>query len=270
MSEENMNKKRKTRPCAEKSKRILSNITRSTMCITNEVISKRILRTDSLPEGWRYGFIGKGPKIDVTGQKFNSLTAVSWFSTKSGVVWRFQCDCGNPELVGSCIADIKRGLVKSCGCFSRFKKGSIPWNKDIKFGPNGRKGISVNTRPPESIEKQKKTLQEKKERGILLTSQCKPETKEKIRKTLSGRTYPERWNAITRDGRKYKQWERTVKKRDNYTCRKCGKENLKKKDCHAHHIKDWDLFVELRFDVENGLTLCMSCHMKEPKKNQEN
>jgi predicted restriction endonuclease len=59
-----------------------------------------------------------------------------------------------------------------------------------------------------------------------------------------------------------REWASAVKKRDNYTCRKCGRDNLAGQDCHAHHIKPWDKFPELRFDIDNGLTLCAACHAK--------
>lgn len=53
-------------------------------------------------------------------------------------------------------------------------------------------------------------------------------------------------------------WRKAVLKRDNYECKKCfSSEKL----C-VHHVKCWKKFPELRFDVENGLTLCRQCHGK--------
>lgn len=63
------------------------------------------------------------------------------------------------------------------------------------------------------------------------------------------------------DGRqslKSKQWAIAVKERDNNICQKC----LASEQLHAHHVKDWDNFPELRFCLNNGLTLCNSCHSK--------
>ena len=65
---------------------------------------------------------------------------------------------------------------------------------------------------------------------------------------------------------KLKQWKLTVYKSDNYTCQKCGKENLKGHDLHAHHKKDKNKFPELIFDEDNGETLCVSCHISGHQK----
>lgn len=63
-----------------------------------------------------------------------------------------------------------------------------------------------------------------------------------------------------KDGRTYelKEWKVTVKERDNYTCQRCfGKHN---KLLEAHHIKSKEEYPELIYDVDNGVTLCKSCH----------
>jgi endogenous inhibitor of DNA gyrase (YacG/DUF329 family) len=60
-------------------------------------------------------------------------------------------------------------------------------------------------------------------------------------------------------GQEYKQWRIAVFKRDNYTCQECGKKNI---FINAHHIQDWVNYPELRFNINNGQTLCISCHAK--------
>jgi hypothetical protein len=55
--------------------------------------------------------------------------------------------------------------------------------------------------------------------------------------------------------------------RDRATCRHCGVTGV---ELHAHHIKSHKDHPEFRFDVDNGLTLCASCHWQVHSKTTEN
>ena len=56
----------------------------------------------------------------------------------------------------------------------------------------------------------------------------------------------------------HKEWISMVFERDLYICQECfSTENL-----DAHHIKSWNHYPDLRFKLNNGLTLCKSCHSK--------
>lgn len=66
-------------------------------------------------------------------------------------------------------------------------------------------------------------------------------------------------NSTYKSGVKYKKWAREIKERDNFTCQMCG---LRGVYLESHHIKDWANYPELRFNLENGITLCRECHKK--------
>lgn len=74
-------------------------------------------------------------------------------------------------------------------------------------------------------------------------------------------------NNLIRTSKKYKNWRKKIFKRDDWTCQKCGSRSGKNKAVilHAHHIKPFALYPDLRFNLENGITLCKKCHNKEPK-----
>ncbi len=64
-----------------------------------------------------------------------------------------------------------------------------------------------------------------------------------------------------KDSLEYKKWRMSVYIRDNFTCQGCEKVGGK---LEAHHIKSWAKYPELRFVVENGITLCIECHKLTP------
>ena len=63
---------------------------------------------------------------------------------------------------------------------------------------------------------------------------------------------------VIRHSEEYKIWREEVFQRDNYTCQ-CCRGNLGHNLC-AHHINNFSSNKELRFDINNGITLCNECH----------
>jgi hypothetical protein len=71
-------------------------------------------------------------------------------------------------------------------------------------------------------------------------------------------------NRRIRESVELRLWREAVFARDAWTCQHCG--DNKGGNLNAHHIKQFAHFPELRTAIENGITLCKSCHIKVHKK----
>ncbi|NLE06200.1 MAG: HNH endonuclease, partial [Crenarchaeota archaeon] len=65
-------------------------------------------------------------------------------------------------------------------------------------------------------------------------------------------------NHKNRASEEYIEWRNKVYERDNYTCQCCG--DSTGGNLQAHHIENFSTNEELRFDINNGITLCDLCH----------
>jgi hypothetical protein len=89
------------------------------------------------------------------------------------------------------------------------------------------------------------------------------ETKLKISQANSGNKHYNWKGGITPENIKirakneYILWRKAVFERDDWTCQKCGKRGL---SINAHHIRNFSQYPELRFAINNGITLCKDCH----------
>lgn len=70
-----------------------------------------------------------------------------------------------------------------------------------------------------------------------------------IQERMIKRRYPEYYN-----------WRENVFKRDDYTCQICG--DSSGGNLNAHHIFSYDEYKDSRIAIDNGITLCTSCHKK--------
>lgn len=55
----------------------------------------------------------------------------------------------------------------------------------------------------------------------------------------------------------YKKWRKSVLLRDDYKCVMCGKSDIV---MNVDHIKPFAVYPDLRFEEDNGRTLCIPCH----------
>lgn len=154
---------------------------------------------------------------------------------------------------------IKEGLQKS------FPNGRIAWNKGKKFSeetkrkmslarigrPKAKNGFSFHKGHKLNVG-YKHTLEWRK----LMSERMKGD------KHFAWKGGVTKVNETIRKSLDYKLWREAVFKRDNYICVQCNKNKEVSGKLNAHHIKPFSLFPELRFAIDNGITLCVSCHKK--------
>ena len=62
---------------------------------------------------------------------------------------------------------------------------------------------------------------------------------------------------MERKSEQYKKWRMKVFYRDGFRCQICRQIGV---ELNAHHIRYWRKYPELRFIIDNGITLCKKCH----------
>ena len=134
---------------------------------------------------------------------------------------------------------------------TEFKKGHL---RGLRFG-SGQKGHNQ----PHTEEAKAKM------RKVHIGKNLSEETKKKISISLGGtgmsRKTGERSYHLRDE--KYMRWRNEVFKRDDWTCGDCGKRGGV---LEPHHLKGWTKYPELRYIIENGITLCKNCHILTRKK----
>ncbi len=73
------------------------------------------------------------------------------------------------------------------------------------------------------------------------------------------------WYNKMQASKEWSEWRTKVFERDDYTCQHCGYRRgmgFRTRFLHPHHVKSATQYKLLVFDIDNGLTLCHSCHGK--------
>lgn len=179
-----------------------------------------------------------------------------------GLKWCFKCSSWQKLINFNTDKSRFDGLTAQCVSCRRVKnrkvtKGRISYFKGKTHSDKSRELMSQsqlkNTNrlnKPHSYESRKKISTRLREPGCAATGERNSKWKggvtplnEKIRKSVE-----------------YSEWRESIFKRDDFTCQHCG--DNKGGNLHAHHIKAFADFPELRFELSNGLTLCRNCHEK--------
>jgi len=258
-------------------------------------------------------------KIDLTGQRFGKLVAVSEVGRKNGMVlWECLCDCGKHTNVVS--NNLTRGNTKSCGCMTtkidltgqrfgkwvvvreieeRDKHGRVMWEcrcdcdelRDVP-GTLLSRGLSKSCGCSDYENMKGRRFGSwtvitenyvRDNRGVvqltclcdcgkykvldgytLLTGKSKscgcerPKGKDHHNYNPNLTDEERLKNRYQLSGGNSSVWSQQVMKRDNYTCQICG--NSPSGNLNSHHLNGWNAFPEQRFDLDNGVTLCVDCH----------
>lgn len=149
----------------------------------------------------------------------------------------------------------RRSIVRFCGtsCSSKWRATTYPLPSScFKQGvPSWNKGLNLS--------------------GMKGKKHSK-ETKKKMRESSIGELASNWRGGISSENEKirrsgqYYEWRKNVFERDNYTCQHCGTKSIagNRVRLEADHIKPFASYPDLRFDINNGQTLCAPCHRLTP------
>ncbi|MHA1737922.1 MAG: HNH endonuclease [Candidatus Heimdallarchaeota archaeon] len=168
-------------------------------------------------------------------------------------------------------------------------KGFIPWNKGLvgfgKFNKGKKRSAETREKIGDSRRGRKRPGNPKNWKHTEMTKQKISESQKGIRKSpktefkkgnvpwnkglkgFNSRKNHYKWkgglsskaNKI-RTSTEMRLWRNAVYARDNWTCQDCGDDSGG--NLNAHHIKSFAKYPRLRFAIDNGVTLCLTCHKK--------
>lgn len=205
---------------------------------------------------------------DLIGKTIGKLTVVSRGENDKGslhVVYNCMCSCGNKCRIrrthlcngvrldcGRCLDDISVG--------QRF--GRLIVTSSVITKEKGRLYYKVKC----DCGREKEVMRQSLLRGATISCGCYN------REIVSGENNWRYNPNLTKDdrikirsmlyGKHQDLWRNKVFARDNYTCQTCNVKsgNGRTVVLNAHHLNGWNWCKEDRFNVENGVTLCVDCH----------
>lgn len=163
---------------------------------------------------------------------------------------------------------------------SESHKGQVPWNKGLKIEQPkylkkySQKGFCNNTKKTHIKKGQHLSRETEFKKGIHPKTEFKknhiPWNKGKKYFQISNKNHWAWKGGITPENEKirksieWKLWREQVFNRDNFVCWVCNQKGYK---LHPHHLLKFSDYPGLRFEVNNGLTLCKFCHKTYTKFN---
>lgn len=223
------------------------------------------------------------PRLNLEGQRFSRLVAVEDVGRNKHkqVLWRCKCDCGNETVVVATL--LRQGHTRSCGCLQR-EKASNNTGKDLAGKRFGRLEVikRKGTRKYESGTMRRTWLCKCDcgNEAVIPTAHltgghtesCGCIQSEMMVERMTGENHYNFNPDLTEEertkmryqigGQNATKWRTAIFARDDYTCQVCSARNGNGKRIvlNAHHLNGWNWDIEGRFDLDNGITLCTTCH----------
>lgn len=217
----------------------------------------------------------------LTGKKFAKLTVgdISGRDSRRAVLYDCICECGNHVQV---TADrLKSGNTRSCGCLASFVANHPRKSISDYYEYIGKKfhrltiiDVKERNRHGQIMAQCKcdcgndrvvslslvKTGQ-RKSCGCLRIDVVKSKTGPLHNNWKHTKTPEQRLadSAHRNYDNRFKQWAKQIKRRDDYTCQVCSSKNTK---LASHHIYGWAEYPLLRYEMSNGVCLCVGCHKR--------
>jgi hypothetical protein len=198
---------------------------------------------------------------DLTDKRFGRLSVVKYegppTEQREGSRWLCSCMCGNQIISSTSL--LNSGKVRSCGCLAtqrqKHKPNSELLGKQygkltiIDFSAERSYRLICRCECGNVVESRYYDLRDGK------TSACGCLQRRRGQENPNYKGGDKRQRPITRI--EYKTWRKSVYCRDNYTCQSCFDRG---KNLNAHHLDCWADYVDKRYEMNNGITLCENCH----------
>jgi len=148
---------------------------------------------------------------------------------------------------------------------------TVVWNKGLKMSQESRLKMSLAKKGKPSNRKGKKHTPNtiEKMRHAKLGKKASYETRLKMSKIRKG-CLSYGWkggitkeSSLIRGSFEYGLWRKSCFERDNFICQKT---KISGGDLEVHHINNFSDFPELRFAIDNGVTLSKKSHKEFHKK----
>ena len=208
-------------------------------------------------------------KLNLIGQTFGLLKIIERNyenNPSKGTYWIAECQCEAKTKVirlgARLIKAKKEGSISSCGCLNKLDLTNITINKltGIKYLYTNKRGkaiwsfnCSCGTENIELVATEVKS-------GHTKTCDGPIHHKGDQNPNWNPNMDPEDRNVIRKFDPKYREWKKLVKERDNWTCQITGIKCSYKNPISAHHIWSWADNRDLRYDIDNGITLNKYIH----------